>query len=576
MLSVRFKIAAVTITAILTSLLAFIIVGVYTLGGESDRNSVEKMNLLSKNAQGKVDGHLNGLKHSVDLMTHFAGNSLEKMNLKECGVTAASVKTGRTPEQVRMLDDLMKKHCEEVQKAFGSIAEYTDGITSYYYYINPDLCSSELGFFYSKIGKTSFEKNQAILLFRPDPFDKESSAWYFEPVTKGKACWVGPYRAPLLGKLQTFSYVTPIYHYGVLIGVLGMDTLFYNITVPVRAVRVYDSGFAFLLDSDGHIVYHPVIAMGKTLNEVSRGLSPEMFQGLDNGSELIRYDVDGELRQLSFTTMSNGLKLAVSAPVKEIFSSWRQMTRFILMAAVAILILFTIATLFVVEAVTKPLLQLASASKKLAAGDFDVKLDYTGDDEVGILTQTFRQMRDRLKLYIGDLNSRAYSDALTGIRNKGAFDIYSERLNNKIHLHDTNDRPEFAIVMFDCNWLKNINDAYGHERGDVYLKTASKSICRIFAHSPVFRLGGDEFAVLLQGDDYMNRESLLQRFDSTADEVNAEVSNPWEKISMARGIAVFLPDTDVEVGQVLRRADEQMYENKREMKVSAVPPVPAY
>jgi len=387
---------------------------------------------------------------------------------------------------------------------------------------------------------------------------------------------VGPYRAPLLGKLQTFSYVTPIYHYGVLIGVLGMDTLFYNITVPVRAVRVYDSGFAFLLDSDGHIVYHPVIAMGKTLNEVSRGLSPEMFQGLDNGSELIRYDVDGELRQLSFTTMSNGLKLAVSAPVKEIFSSWRQMTRFILVAAVAILILFTIATLFVVEAVTKPLLQLASASKKLAAGDFDVKLVYTGDDEVGILTQTFRQMRDRLKLYIGDLNSRAYSDALTGIRNKGAFDIYSERLNNKIHLHDTNDRPEFAIVMFDCNWLKNINDAYGHERGDVYLKTASKSICRIFAHSPVFRLGGDEFAVLLQGDDYMNRESLLQRFDSMADEVNAEVSNPWEKISMARGIAVFLPDTDVEVGQVLRRADEQMYENKREMKVSAVPPVPAY
>ena len=74
----------------------------------------------------------------------------------------------------------------------------------------------------------------------------------------------------------------------------------------------------------------------------------------------------------------------------------------------------------------------------------------------------------------------------------------------------------------------------------------------------------------------MNRESLLQRFDSTADEVNAVVSNPWEKISMARGIAVFLPDTDVEVGQVLRRADEQMYENKREMKVSAVPPVPAY
>ena len=47
--------------------------------------------------------------------------------------------------------------------------------------------------------------------------------------------------------------------------------------------------------------------------------------------------------------------------------------------------------------------------------------------------------------------------------------------------------------------LKLINDTYGHEKGDIYLKTACNAICDVFRHSPVFRMGGDEFAVLLQG-----------------------------------------------------------------------------
>ena len=575
--SIRFKITAMTIAAILTSLLAFIIIGFFTLGKESDRSSVEKMNLLGQNAEKTVDVRLNNLKTAVDMTAHIAGNSLAAVNLKDFGVTAAAVdKTGRTPEQIRQLDAFMQKHCAEVQQAFSNIADYTSGIVSYYYYINPEICTSEQGFFYSKIGKASFVKNHSLISVRPDPTDKENSAWYFEPITQGKGCWVGPYKAHLLGRLPTVSYVMPIYNYGVLIGVLGMDTLFYSITSPIQSMRVYDTGFAFLLNDKGRIIFHPTISAGKTLEEVSSDLSPAMFQTQGNEDNLIRYNVDGEQRQLSFTTLSNGMKLVVTAPVKEIFASWRKTTRFILLAAVLILAVFILATLFIAGALTKPLLQLANASQKLAAGNFDAELDYEGDDEVGIVTRSFRQMRDHLKLYISDLNSRAYSDALTGIKNKGAFDIYIGRLNNSIHLSSENGGPEFAVVMFDCNWLKQINDAYGHERGDVYLRTASRAICQTFTHSPVFRLGGDEFAALLQGSDYKHREELLQAFDKKAEEVDAAASNPWEKVDVAKGIAVFQPGADSGVEQVLRRADEQMYKDKKKLKLSETPPQPAY
>ncbi len=270
------------------------------------------------------------------------------------------------------------------------------------------------------------------------------------------------------------------------------------------------------------------------------------------------------------------MKLVVTAPVAEIFASWRQTTRFILLAAIAILAIFIVATLFIAGALTKPLLQLAQASQKLASGNFNAKLDYDGEDELGILTRSFRQMRDHLQMYISDLNSRAYSDALTGIKNKGAFDIYAGRLNNNIKLGAEQDGPEFAVVMFDCNWLKEINDAYGHERGDIYLRATSHAICETFTHSPVFRLGGDEFATLLQGSDYKHRDELLQAFDKKTEEVAATVSHPWEKVDVARGIAVFRPGEDAGVEQVLRRADEQMYENKRQLKLVETPPLPAY
>ena len=185
-------------------------------------------------------------------------------------------------------------------------------------------------------------------------------------------------------------------------------------------------------------------------------------------------------------------------------------------------------------------------------------------------------MRDHMKLYISDLNSRAYSDALTGIKNKAAFDISLGRLNDSIRLQEEENGLEFAVIMFDCNNLKTINDEFGHEQGDVYLQTAARVICQTFAHSPVFRLGGDEFVVLLQRQDYEEREQLLQLFDQSAEAINTAAKNPWEKINIAKGMAEFRPGLDTDLDQVMRRADEQMYENKRQSKLNAALSIPNF
>ena len=158
------------------------------------------------------------------------------------------------------------------------------------------------------------------------------------------------------------------------------------------------------------------------------------------------------------------------------------------------------------------------------------------------------------------LNKKAYVDALTSVRNKGAFTDYLDKLQERI---DNGEQMELGIGIFDCNNLKTINDQYGHDKGDIYLKTACQLICKIFDHSPVFRIGGDEFAVILQNDDFDNRGELVEQFEQVRRMTNSSAVNKWEEIHIALGIAEFDLQNDGTLSDTVRRADRVMYENKR-------------
>lgn len=154
-------------------------------------------------------------------------------------------------------------------------------------------------------------------------------------------------------------------------------------------------------------------------------------------------------------------------------------------------------------------------------------------------------------------------DALTHVRNKGAFDEYIQGLQDRA---DQGETLTLAIGVFDCNDLKKVNDQNGHDKGDEYLKAASKLICKTFQHSPVFRIGGDEFAVILQNEDYENRNELVDLFEQNRKEICSSAENRWQEVHIALGIAEYEPGNDRTVNETVRRADRLMYENKRQGK----------
>jgi len=164
---------------------------------------------------------------------------------------------------------------------------------------------------------------------------------------------------------------------------------------------------------------------------------------------------------------------------------------------------------------------------------------------------------------VSQISVTAYTDSLTGVKNKAAYQKMSQDLENDID----NNQARFAIVMIDINRLKQVNDTYGHEKGDLYIKGSCKMICDIFKHSPVYRFGGDEFVVVLKGDSYEEREELVEKARDAFNKSGGRVDlQPWERYSAATGMSEYKGELGERVDNVFKRADKNMYDYKIKMK----------
>ena len=159
------------------------------------------------------------------------------------------------------------------------------------------------------------------------------------------------------------------------------------------------------------------------------------------------------------------------------------------------------------------------------------------------------------------LEKTAYRDAMTGLYNRAAYLEKTEMLNI------LGEEAVYSIIMFDINFLKRMNDDYGHEKGNQYLRQAGALLTKYFGIERVYRNGGDEFVVILEELDQKGAEELLLPFQKEMQRLqSAPGLQPWQRVSAAAGIATFDPANDHLAADVLKRADSAMYQNKLAMK----------
>lgn len=189
-----------------------------------------------------------------------------------------------------------------------------------------------------------------------------------------------------------------------------------------------------------------------------------------------------------------------------------------------------------------------------------VKLEEISDNNgvFGVVIDVTESIRKRK-----EIEAQRDMDMLTGLYNRRGMEQKLSALFEK-----PEELGHSAIVMIDADNLKVINDTYGHDMGDVYLRAVAELITGMDAGRCVAaRLGGDEFVLFLYQFESENElkdavNELVNMQDQRMADLNGDI-----RVVLKYSLGYALIEGKSEYQEALREADKKMYENKRERKM---------
>lgn len=170
-----------------------------------------------------------------------------------------------------------------------------------------------------------------------------------------------------------------------------------------------------------------------------------------------------------------------------------------------------------------------------------------------------------LALFISKLVSKpmylAFHDSLTGLKNRAA---YEEILTKEL---EKNQNDTTALIMFDLDNFKLINDYFGHDYGDELLKLVGAKVESVIGkNNKVFRLGGDEFAVIMANTNLVKVEQLSKDILNCLESLFEE-NEIYRNVHITASMGIVLaPEHGGDLETLYKKVDIAMYESKRKGK----------
>jgi two-component system cell cycle response regulator len=157
------------------------------------------------------------------------------------------------------------------------------------------------------------------------------------------------------------------------------------------------------------------------------------------------------------------------------------------------------------------------------------------------------------------LYEASVTDALTGANNREHFDNQLRMELSFARRHGT----DLALVMFDVDHFKKVNDTYGHPVGDEVLVEISKAARRLVRNEDVFaRYGGEEFALILRGIALDGAKIVGERLRERIQSLSVETDKGHLTVTVSVGCASFATLTDPTAETLVQTADKRLYAAK--------------
>lgn len=358
----------------------------------------EKLTLLPRNYSNNFNTDLKIIESSVNTLHQFISATVDIEKLGESS------------------NEYIKKYEMEIDSIIKEIAKTTNtihgintssGVDAVYLTLNPEIMGEVHEIWYAN------ETGNGILKkLNPDPDpddpyiqwfypDNEDMSWYYEPIQKRKGVWSEPYEEVDLG-IIVISYTEPIFKGDSLIGVVGMDINIDAMKSTIENMKVYDTGYVFLMDSHYDFLIHPTYKSEDNLKLIDNGKFKFMTEEMDKkNSGIINYTYKGKARMLGYSHLSNSWIIGFTAPISEIYSSLKKQIFLIIIAIFLSIGSIILIALHVGKSISKPIVKITQLIKNTAQFNFcdDNTLDLLvkNKDEIGIMAKEMFIMRKILK-----------------------------------------------------------------------------------------------------------------------------------------------------------------------------------
>jgi signal transduction histidine kinase len=338
-------------------------------------------------------------------------------------------KTEWTDEKIQPILRMMVENNEEITGACLAFEPYL---------IDPAIKFSS-NYFYRKGDKIEF------MHLGRDDYDYFQMDWYRKPKEMNSAVWSEPYFDEGGGEVVMSTYSIPIYrirdNQKTFAGILTIDLSLDWLQRYVNDIKVYETGYGFMVSRVGTIVTHPTkdFIMNQTIFSLAddqnsddlRKIGRDMIAGKSSFAEVEYRNLrTGKLSWISYAPISlNGWSLGIVFPVDELMADAYRLKNLVIglgFGGGAILILIII---LIAQSITRPLRRLTRATETFAQGDFDVELPVIKSrDEIGLLNRSFLAMQTTLHKTIHDLQ---YTSEQLKLSNE-KLEEYSHSLEHKV------------------------------------------------------------------------------------------------------------------------------------------------
>ena len=178
--------------------------------------------------------------------------------------------------------------------------------------------------------------------------------------------------------------------------------------------------------------------------------------------------------------------------------------------------------------------------------------------QVQTLAEELQKSKEKLQIQNAKLEYDAYHDSLTGMNNRLCF---WENLNEAIALAQKNNIP-VAVMLFDLDRFKEVNDTYGHDAGDMLLRQiAHRLMSMSLTTDTLYRLGGDEFALLSSG---LTESRAISRAQKISESINQPYTIYNTIINITSCVGIIISETERRSDYLYKFADLALYEAKNE------------